>query len=51
MTGEAYVDRVTIEDGVLYQTSEWSGMIGDGGAGYLQSGEILWYDVNDGSGL
>ncbi len=52
MSGESYLDRVTIEDGLLYQLSEWTGMVGDDTSPtYLQGNEITWYDISDTTGL
>lgn len=51
MTGDSFLERVTIEDGLTHHEEVWSGMIGDGGPTYLQGGEITWYDVSDPNGL
>ena len=52
MSGESYLDRVTIEDGLLYQSPEWTGMVGDDTSPtYLQGNEITWYDISDTTGL
>jgi hypothetical protein len=46
--GDSYVERVTMEGGILYQSTEWSGMVGDGTfPTYLQGSEITWYDTSD----
>ena len=51
MTGDSFLERVTIEDGMTHHEEVWSGMVGDGGPTYLQGGEITWYNVTDPSGL
>ena len=52
MSGDAYVDRITVENGELHTVSEWAGMIGDGTSPtYLQGAPITWYDTQDASGL
>lgn len=52
MSGDAYVDRITMENGELRTISEWAGMIGDGTSPtYLQGAPITWYDTQDTSGL
>lgn len=52
MTGEAYVECVTIEDELVYYSTQWSGLLGDGTSPtYLQGSEITWYDISDTTGL
>ena len=52
MTGEAYVECVTIEDEFVYYSTQWSGLLGDGTSPtYLQGSEITWYDISDTTGL
>ncbi len=51
MTGDSFLERVTIGDGIIHHEEVWSGMVGDGGPTYLQGGEISWYDVYDTAGL
>lgn len=51
MTGDSFLERVTIGDGIIHHEEVWSGMVGDGGPTYLQGGEITWYDVADTTGL
>ena len=52
MSGDAYVDRITVENGELRTISEWAGMIGDSTSPtYLQGAPITWYDTQDASGL
>lgn len=52
MTGEAYVECVTIEDELVYYSTQWSGLLGDGTSPtYLQGSEITWYDTSDTTGL
>lgn len=52
MTGEAYVECVTIEDELAYYSTQWSGLLGDGTSPtYLQGSEITWYDISDTTGL
>lgn len=52
MTGEAYVECVTIEDELVYYSTQWSGLLGDGiSPTYLQGSEITWYDISDTTGL
>ena len=52
MTGEAYVECVTIEDELVYYSTQWSGLLGDGTSPtYLPGSEITWYDISDTTGL
>lgn len=41
MTGEAYVECVTIEDELVYYSTQWSGLLGDGTSPtYLQGAKL-----------
>ena len=51
MTGDASIEWVTIDGGIIYYSTEWVGMIGEDSPSYLQGGEITWYDVSDPNGL
>lgn len=52
MTGDSYLDRITMEDGILYQSSEWTGVVGDDTSPtHLKGSEITWYDISDTTGL
>ena len=52
MTGDSYLDQITMEDGILYQSSEWTGVMGDDTSPtHLKGSEITWYDISDTTGL
>lgn len=51
MTGDATIEWVTIDGGIIFYSTEWVGTMGEDSPTYLQGGEISWYDVYDTAGL
>ena len=49
--GEAAIERITLEGNELFYTTEWTGMFGDTLPTDLYGVQLVWYDVQDGSGL
>lgn len=50
-SGEAAIERITLEGNELFYTTEWTGMFGDTLPTDLYGVQLVWYDVQDGSGL
>lgn len=51
MIGDATIEWVTIDGGIIFYSTEWVGTMGEDSPTYLQGGEISWYDVYDTAGL